>query len=170
MKTNERTKKNKLLRSDIYYSETIDRVWKALTDPKELSQWLMKGDFQLKPGHRFKWMDVDSGPTPLHEKQCEIQEIQVPHRLSFKITDPKSENVTFVTWILEPQGHGTHFAIEQEFTTQATLKSHPRVISLVLYRQHRNQIKCSSALEQILQSLLSYLTFNNNHSSERWTA
>jgi uncharacterized protein YndB with AHSA1/START domain len=37
------------------YPHPPQAVWKALTDPKALSVWLMENDFQPRVGHRFRF-------------------------------------------------------------------------------------------------------------------
>lgn len=146
--------KNKHLRFEAYYAESIERVWKTLTEPSLLAEWLTQGDFKLKRGHRFKWIEpagkTESQSSPMEGATCEIQEINAPHRLSYRV-EHSADSTSIVTWILEPVGEGTNVIIEQELLVTAKLKPHPTVVSMALYLRNRTLIKLQMELMQKLQ-------------------
>lgn len=83
----------------------VDRIWRALTQPHLISEWLMQSEFRPMVGHRFgfraEWGTVD----------CEVRTIE-PHRsLSYTWGDSRLESV--VTWTLIPKGAGTLLRMEQ---------------------------------------------------------
>lgn len=82
-----------------------EKVWRALTQPHLLSEWLMKTDFAPEPGRAFtftgEWGSVD----------CRILEIEAPRRLSYRWDAMGLESV--VTWTLTPTDTGTHLTMEQ---------------------------------------------------------
>lgn len=139
-------------KSEVFYAESIERVWKALTDSSELAQWFMGGDFEAKAGHRFRWKNSDPKDNPFEGAECEVEEVEAPGRLTFKVTHSPGALVSFVTWSLEKEGDGTRFIVEQEFLAQSDLKPHPSVVSIALYRQHRAQ-RCIMIKSDIKWSL-----------------
>ncbi len=82
-----------------------EKLWRALTQPHLLAEWLMKTDFQPTAGHDFKftgdWGAVD----------CRVLEIEPNKSLSYTWAAMGLESV--VTWTLTPTGAGTHLRMEQ---------------------------------------------------------
>ncbi|MBV9510432.1 MAG: SRPBCC domain-containing protein [Caulobacteraceae bacterium] len=82
-----------------------EKVWRALTQPHLLEEWLMKTSFAPSVGHRFDfrgdWGSVD----------CEVLVVE-PHRtLSYSWAAMGLESI--VTWTLAPSGAGTYLRMEQ---------------------------------------------------------
>jgi uncharacterized protein YndB with AHSA1/START domain len=82
-----------------------EKIWRALTQPHLIEEWLMKGDFKPIVGHRFDfradWGSVD----------CQVRTVE-PHRtLSYTWAAYGLESV--VTWTLTPTGTGTRLRMEQ---------------------------------------------------------
>ncbi|MBS0220048.1 MAG: SRPBCC domain-containing protein [Proteobacteria bacterium] len=82
-----------------------EKIWRALTQPHLIEEWLMKTDFKPAADHRFSlrgdWGSVD----------CKVVEIE-PHRtLSYTWAAMGLESV--VTWTLTPTRTGTHLRMEQ---------------------------------------------------------
>jgi uncharacterized protein YndB with AHSA1/START domain len=82
-----------------------EKIWRALTQPHLIAEWLMKNDFVLNPGHRFTlrgdWGSVD----------CQVMEIEPRKTLSYSWAAHGLESV--VTWTLTPTGTGTQLRMEQ---------------------------------------------------------
>lgn len=82
-----------------------EKIWRALTQPHLIQEWLMKNDFKPVPDHRFKltaeWGSVD----------CRVLEIE-PNRTLAYTWDAYGLEST-VTWTLTPIGSGTHLRMEQ---------------------------------------------------------
>lgn len=82
-----------------------EKIWRALTEPHLIEEWLMKGDFRPVAGHRFgfraDWGSVD----------CEVLDIEPPHLLAYSWGDDNLKSV--VTWTLTPAGTGTRLRLEQ---------------------------------------------------------
>ena len=82
-----------------------EKIWRALTQPHLIQEWLMKNDFKPVPDHRFKlsaeWGSVD----------CRVLEIE-PNRTLAYTWDAYGLEST-VTWTLTPMGSGTHLRMEQ---------------------------------------------------------
>jgi uncharacterized protein YndB with AHSA1/START domain len=82
-----------------------EKIWRALTQPHLIAEWLMKGDFAPVVGHRFDfredWGSVD----------CEVLEVEPNRELSYTWDAMGLESV--VTWTLTPSGSGTLLRMEQ---------------------------------------------------------
>ncbi|WP_193164748.1 SRPBCC family protein [Microbulbifer hainanensis] len=89
-----------------------EKLWRALTVPHLVEEWLMKNDFQPVQGHRFN-LRADWGGV----LDCEVLVVQ-PHRtLSYTWNFPNEDaafNVqSVVTFTLTPTADGTHLRMEQ---------------------------------------------------------
>lgn len=82
-----------------------EKVWRALTRPELIEEWLMKADFKPVVGHRFDFR-ADWGTV-----ECEVLEITENDRLSYTWGDRDLETV--VTWSLMPTETGTRLRMEQ---------------------------------------------------------
>jgi len=82
-----------------------EKIWRALTQPHLIDEWLMKNDFKPVVGHRFDfradWGSVD----------CKVLAIEPNKTLSYTWAAYGLESV--VTWTLTPAGTGTHLRMEQ---------------------------------------------------------
>jgi len=88
------------------FAHPPERVWRALTQPHLLAEWLMKSDFAATLGHRFDFRD-DWGTV-----NCEVQTVEPNRRLSYSWAALGLESV--VTWTLTPTTAGTLLKMEQE--------------------------------------------------------
>jgi uncharacterized protein YndB with AHSA1/START domain len=93
---------------DQFLAHPPARVWKALTDPNQLSRWLMPNDFRLKVGHRFHFEAGDFGSP-----QCEVLAIEQEKMLCVAWRN-RSLN-TILTWKLEPEGRGTRLFVDHRW-------------------------------------------------------
>ncbi|QWW68741.1 SRPBCC domain-containing protein [Rhizobium sp. WYJ-E13] len=82
-----------------------EKIWRALTQPHLIEEWLMKNDFKPVADQRFKlsaeWGSVD----------CRVLEIE-PNRTLAYTWDAYGLEST-VTWTLTPIDSGTHLRMEQ---------------------------------------------------------
>ena len=87
------------------FAHAPDKIWRALTQPQLIAEWLMKNDFVPAIDHRFTltgdWGSVD----------CQVMEIEPQHSLAYSWDAMGLESV--VTWTLTPSGAGTHVRVEQ---------------------------------------------------------
>ena len=92
------------LNYDVTYPHPPEKVWRALTDPAAIKQWLMPTDFKPELGHRFQFR---SKPQPGWDGivNCELLELDPPRRLAYSWCSGKVN--TRVTWVLEPVAEGT---------------------------------------------------------------
>lgn len=89
-----------------------DRLWRALTQPHLIAEWLMKNDFAPVVGHRFN-LSGDWGGV----LDCEVLAIDPGRTLSyswnFAHEDPAYDLESTVTFTLTPTARGTHLRMEQ---------------------------------------------------------
>ena len=82
-----------------------EKIWRALTEPHLIAEWLMRNDFLPAKGHGFT-LSGDWGSVA-----CKVLAIE-PHRsLSYSWDAMGLESV--VTWTLTPTPRGTHLKVEQ---------------------------------------------------------
>jgi uncharacterized protein YndB with AHSA1/START domain len=89
-----------------------EKLWRALTQPHLIEEWLMKNDFALNVGHRFKLRGEWGGVL-----DCEVLTIE-PHKTlayswDFDHDDPAFRLKSVVTFTLTPTRTGTHLRMEQ---------------------------------------------------------
>jgi uncharacterized protein YndB with AHSA1/START domain len=82
-----------------------EKIWRALTQPQLLEEWLMKNDFKPAIDHTFKfsgdWGSVD----------CKVLTLEPHKTLSYTWGGMGLGSV--VTWTLTPTSAGTHLRMEQ---------------------------------------------------------
>lgn len=95
------------------YPHSPERVWQVLTDPALLSKWLMKNDFKAEVGHRFYFQTKASvGFNGI--VQCEVIEVDPPHRLVYTWAGGPLSHPTTVRWTLEPVNQGTKLTLDHD--------------------------------------------------------
>ena len=86
-------------------SHPPEKIWRALTQPHLIEEWLMKSDFKPVVGHGFNfradWGTVD----------CQVRTVEPNRTLSYTWAAHGLESV--VTWTLTPSSTGTHLRMEQ---------------------------------------------------------
>jgi uncharacterized protein YndB with AHSA1/START domain len=89
-----------------------ERLWRALTQPHLIEEWLMKNDFKPTVGHRFNLRGEWGGVL-----DCEVLAIEPNKTLSYTwifAHDDAAYNLTsVVTFTLTPTSTGTHLRMEQ---------------------------------------------------------
>jgi len=93
-----------------------EKIWRALTQPVLVSEWLMQTDIEPTVGHRFNFRAEPQGGWN-GVTDCEILEAAPPARLVYSWCssgDQAKDGVkTVVTWTLTPSDGGTHVRMEQ---------------------------------------------------------
>lgn len=82
-----------------------EKIWRALTQPHLIAEWLMKNDFQPVVGHRFD-LHADWGVV-----DCKVLQIDPNRTLSYSWAAYGLESV--VTWTITPTRTGTRLRMEQ---------------------------------------------------------
>jgi uncharacterized protein YndB with AHSA1/START domain len=87
-----------------------EKIWRALTQPHLIEEWLMKNDFKPAVGHRF---NLRRSPRPDLSIviDCQVLVIEPYKTLSYTWAAFDLESV--VTWTLTPTSTGTHLRMEQ---------------------------------------------------------
>jgi uncharacterized protein YndB with AHSA1/START domain len=93
-------------------SSPPEKLWRALTQPHLIEEWLMKNDFSPVVGHRFSLRGEWGGVL-----DCEVLAIEPNKRLSytwdFAHDDAAFNLKSVVTFTLTPTTAGTHLRMEQ---------------------------------------------------------
>ena len=89
-----------------------EKLWRALTQPHLIAEWLMKNDFKPAVGHRFTLTGDWGGVL-----DCEVLAIE-PHKTlsytwNFAHDDAAYDLKSVVTFTLTPTRTGTHLRMEQ---------------------------------------------------------
>lgn len=88
-----------------------EKVWRALTQPHLIAEWLMRNDFAPDVGHRFRLTGEWGG------LECEVLEVDPHERLSYSWNhvhdDPAYALQSVVTYTLTPTDRGTLLRMEQ---------------------------------------------------------
>jgi len=88
-----------------------EKVWRALTDPVLLAEWLLPVvGFELQPGTAFT---LRAPPQPGWDGtvQCQLVEIEAQRKLSYTWVVGNIDTV--VTFTLTPTASGTHLSLVQ---------------------------------------------------------
>jgi uncharacterized protein YndB with AHSA1/START domain len=89
-----------------------EKLWRALTQPHLIEEWLMKNDFKPAVGHRFNLSGEWGGVL-----DCKVLAVE-PHKTLSYTWDFNHEDAAFnlksvVTFTLTPTSTGTHLRVEQ---------------------------------------------------------
>ncbi|MGD9739078.1 MAG: SRPBCC domain-containing protein [Bauldia sp.] len=87
-----------------------EKIWRALTQPHLIEEWLMKNDFRPVVGHRFS-LEREPAPEVKVVVDCEVVEVEPNRTLSYTWSAFGLESI--VTWTLTPSGKGTILRMEQ---------------------------------------------------------
>lgn len=94
------------------FAHAPSKLWRALTQPHLIAEWLMRNDFQPTVGHRFNLTGDWGGVL-----DCEVLELEPERRLTyswdFAHEDPAFDLRSVVTFTLTPTDAGVHLRMEQ---------------------------------------------------------
>src|SRR5690348_11367052 len=94
------------------FAHPPEKIWRALTQPHLIEEWLMKNDFVPVVGSRFNLRGDWGGVL-----DCEVLEVEQNRTLSytwnFAHDDPAYAIKSVVTFTLTPTRTGTHLRVEQ---------------------------------------------------------
>src|ERR1700738_322781 len=82
-----------------------EKIWRALTQPHLIEEWLMKNDFKPVVGHSFN-LRADWGVV-----DCQVLAVEPNKTVSYTWGAYGLESV--VTWTLTPTSTGTNLRMEQ---------------------------------------------------------
>lgn len=101
------------MKRDLIFSRDFhhppERVWKALTDPKAISEWLMDNNFKPEVGHEF---ELRTKPKPGFDgiTHCKVLEVDPPNTLVYTFCGGGLDTV--VRYRLEKTDFGTKLHVE----------------------------------------------------------
>jgi uncharacterized protein YndB with AHSA1/START domain len=87
-----------------------ERIWRALTQPHLIEEWLMKNDFKPVVDHRFNLRKTPK-PDVSIVVDCQVLAVEPHKTLSYTWAAYGLESV--VTWTLTPTRTGTLLRMEQ---------------------------------------------------------
>src|ERR1700683_4645953 len=87
-----------------------EKIWRALTQPHLIEEWLMKNDFKPVAGHRFN-LRRDTKPDVSIVVDCQVLAVEPNKTLSYTWAAYGLESV--VTWTLTATRTRTHLPMEQ---------------------------------------------------------
>jgi uncharacterized protein YndB with AHSA1/START domain len=87
-----------------------EMIWRALTQPHLIAEWLMANDFKPVIGHRFN-LSREATPEIKVVIDCEVTEVEPNETLSY--TWKAFGTDTVVTFTLTPTATGTMLRVEQ---------------------------------------------------------
>ena len=89
-----------------------EKIWRALTQPHLIEEWLMKSDFKPVVGHRFNLRGEWGGVL-----DCEVLVVEPNRELAYTWNhahdDPAFSLQSVVTFTLTPTAAGTRLRMEQ---------------------------------------------------------
>jgi uncharacterized protein YndB with AHSA1/START domain len=89
-----------------------EKIWRALTQPHLIEEWLMKNDFKPVVGHNFNLRGDWGGVL-----DCEVLAVEPHTKLTytwnFKHAEAAYNLTSVVMWTLTPTRSGTHLRMEQ---------------------------------------------------------
>lgn len=107
------------LRKRVFYPHPVGAVWKAITDPAALAEWLMPNTFVPEVGRRFQFMTDPVKYCPDARTECEVLELDPPRRMVWswqmipRDGSAPGEPMT-VTWTLTEARGGTTLELLHE--------------------------------------------------------
>jgi uncharacterized protein YndB with AHSA1/START domain len=87
-----------------------EKIWRALTQPHLIEEWLMKNDFLPVVGHSFT-LRAEPHPNWNGEIACEVLVVEPNRTLSYAWGTLGLDSA--VTFTLTPTPTGTHLRVEQ---------------------------------------------------------
>lgn len=94
------------------FPHPLEKLWRALTQPHLIEEWLMKNDFKPNVGHRFNLRGEWGGVL-----DCEVLTVEqhktLAYTWNFTHDDAAFDLRSVVTFTLTPTGAGTHLRMEQ---------------------------------------------------------
>jgi uncharacterized protein YndB with AHSA1/START domain len=89
-----------------------EKIWRALTQPHLIEEWLMKNDFKPDIGHKFNLRGEWGGVL-----DCEVLTVEPNRSLSYTWNysheDAAFDLTSVVTFTLTPTEAGTHLRMDQ---------------------------------------------------------
>src|SRR5215472_17543405 len=98
---------------EVTYPVAPECVWRALTEPALLREWLMENNFRAETGAHCEFR-MPPGPGFNGVVHCEVIEVELNRRLVYTWDGGGGWGKTAVVWTLEPCGEGTKLELEHK--------------------------------------------------------
>jgi uncharacterized protein YndB with AHSA1/START domain len=95
---------------EVEYPHPPERVWRALTDPEQIGEWLMETDFTPVVGAKYV-MRAKPMPGWRGLVEGEVTEVVPNRRLVYTWLGNEKGPLTTVTWELTPTATGTRLKL-----------------------------------------------------------
>jgi len=100
---------NDLITKEHIFTQSIDKVWNAISIAEEISTWFIKADFKAEVGYKYTF-------TATEERGClqitgEVKKAD-PYTLIYTWIVQDTDTETTVKWELEPFEGGTKLHLE----------------------------------------------------------
>jgi uncharacterized protein YndB with AHSA1/START domain len=93
------------------FAVPIDRVWRALTDPRMIERWLMRPDgYEAKVGARFILRETSRADCR-GQVECEVLELSPPNRMVWSWRGAEDPTTTRLVIDLEADEQGTRLKL-----------------------------------------------------------
>ncbi|WP_046499906.1 SRPBCC family protein [Streptomyces odonnellii] len=142
------------VRVDQFLAHPPAKVWRALTEPELIAQWLMPGDFRLEVGHRYT-MHVPALPATGFSGTISAEvlafEPETMLRVGWRDADPDGAAGAdwTITWTLRAEGRGTRLFLAHEgFDPDHPLQQRAHRIMAVGWRS-RTMSRLISLLDRV---------------------
>ena len=89
-----------------------EKLWRALTQPHLIEEWLMKNDFAARVGHKFNLSGEWGGVLDCEVLVVEPQKV-LSYTWNFRHADAAYNLESVVTFTLTPTAAGTRLRMEQ---------------------------------------------------------
>lgn len=98
---------DKIIKEKVY-SQSIDKVWLAITRAEEISKWFIHADFKAEKGYNYTFTATEEhGSTQIQGTVLEAD----PYTLKYTWKMADAPVHTTVTWTLEEEGEGTKLTL-----------------------------------------------------------
>ncbi len=99
------------IRLERLFPHPPELVWRALTDPDAIAQWLAPTTFRPVVGTRFMF-DAPGNSTGVSALDAEVTVADEPRQIAYTLTSAAMKHATTVTWTLTPQNGDTLLLLE----------------------------------------------------------
>jgi uncharacterized protein YndB with AHSA1/START domain len=102
------------IQKEILIPQSREQVWRAITDPDMLAEWMFPNDFEPRIGHQFTF-HVPGNPKVNFDGlivRCEVLVCEPPSRLVFSWSAGGAVENTQVSFQLESDAEGTRILFE----------------------------------------------------------
>lgn len=96
------------------FAHPPEKIWRALTQPHLIAEWLMQNDFKPVAGHRFNLRTAPYGDWN-GVIDCKVLAVEPDKALTYSWDSGEGalRVTSIVTWTLTPTGTGTHLRMVQ---------------------------------------------------------